>query len=87
METYAESHEAWLDTLFSLPNGVLHADTYRRLFERMAPEALERCFLGWVKQIVESSGAQVIPRRARNLAQFFDGFLALTLLTLPTNVS
>jgi len=49
METYAESHKAWLSTLFSLPNGVPHADTYRRLFERIAPEALERCFLGWVK--------------------------------------
>ncbi|MEA5450831.1 transposase family protein [Leptolyngbya sp. CCNP1308] len=31
IETYAESHEAWLSTLFSLPNGVPYADTYRRL--------------------------------------------------------
>jgi DDE_Tnp_1-associated len=46
IETYAESHEARLSTLFWLPNGVPHAYTYRRLFERMAPEALERCFLG-----------------------------------------
>jgi hypothetical protein len=37
IETYAESHEAWLSTLLALPNGVPHADTYRRLFERMAP--------------------------------------------------
>ena len=32
IETYAESHQAWLSTLFPLPNGVPHADTYRRLF-------------------------------------------------------
>jgi hypothetical protein len=60
IETYTESHEDWLRPLFSLPNGVIHTDTYRRLFERMAPDALERCFLGLVKQIVERSGAQVI---------------------------
>jgi hypothetical protein len=62
IETYAESHEALAEhSLLALPNGVPHADTYRRLFERMAPDALERCFMGWVKQIVEGSGAQVIP--------------------------
>jgi hypothetical protein len=39
IETYAESHEDWQSTLFLLPKGVPHADTYRRLFERMAPAA------------------------------------------------
>jgi predicted transposase YbfD/YdcC len=72
IETYAESHAVWLSTLFSLPNGVPHADTYRRLFERMAPEALERCFLGWVKQIVEASGAQVIPIDGKTLKGTYD---------------
>ena len=61
IKTYAESHQVWLSTLFPLPNSVPPANTYRRLFERMAPDALERCFLGWVQQIVEGSGSQVIP--------------------------
>ena len=72
IETYAESHEVWLSTLFALPNGVPHADTYRRLFERMAPDALERCFLGWVKQIVEGSGAQVIPIDGKTIKGSYD---------------
>ena len=72
IETYAESHEAWLRTLFWLPNGVPHADTYRRLFERVAPDALERCFLGWVKQIVEGSGAQVIPIDGKTIKGSYD---------------
>ena len=72
IETYAESHEAWLSTLFALPSGVPHADTYRRLFERMAPDALERCFLGWVKQIVEGSGAQVIPIDGKTIKGSYD---------------
>lgn len=72
IETYAESHEVWLSTLFSLPHGVPHADTYRRLFERMAPDALERCFLSWVKQIVEASGAQVIPIDGKTIKGSYD---------------
>jgi predicted transposase YbfD/YdcC len=51
---------------------VPHADTYRRLFERMAPEALERCFLGWVKQIVEGSGVQVIPIDGKTIKGSYD---------------
>jgi hypothetical protein len=72
IETYGESHETWLSTLFSLPNGIPHADTYRRLFERLNPEALERCFLGWVNQIVEGSGAQVIPIDGKTIKGSYD---------------
>jgi hypothetical protein len=30
------------------------------VFERVNPETLQQCFLGWVKQVVEATGAQVI---------------------------
>lgn len=61
IELYAESHENWLRTFLALPRGIPHADTYRRVFARLDPAALERCFENWVKQIVADSGAQVIP--------------------------
>jgi len=61
IELYAESHQSWLSTFVDLKHGIPHADTYRRLFERIAPEALQRCFLKWVSQVVEATGAQVIP--------------------------
>lgn len=61
IELYGESHQEWLETFLDLRNGVPHADTYRRVFERINPEALQQCFLGWVNQVVESTGAQVIP--------------------------
>jgi len=51
--------------LFSICQmGFPHADTCRRLFERIDPKALERCFFGWIGQIVEATGAQVIPIHA-----------------------
>lgn len=61
IELYAVSHQSWLNTFLDLRNGVPHADTSRRVFERVNPEALKQCFLGWVAQVVEHTGAQVIP--------------------------
>jgi len=49
-----------VSTCLDLSHGVPH-DTYRRVFERVNPEALQRCFLGWVSQVVKQAGAQVIP--------------------------
>ena len=57
IELYAESHQAWLETFLDLKHGIPHADTYRRVFEHIPPEALQECFLGWVKQVVEATGA------------------------------
>lgn len=42
IELYAESHQSWLGSFLDLRNGVPHADTYRRVFERVNPEALRR---------------------------------------------
>ena len=53
IELYAESHQAWLEELLELKNGVPHADTYRRVFALINPESLQNCFLSWIKQIVE----------------------------------
>jgi predicted transposase YbfD/YdcC len=61
IELYAESHQTWLSTFLDLKHGIPHADTYRRLFERITPETLQQCFLKWVNQVVEATGAQIIP--------------------------
>lgn len=61
IEVYGESHQAWLATFLDLRHGIPHADTYRRVFERLEPEALQRCFLEWVNQVVAATGAQVVP--------------------------
>ncbi len=60
IETYGISHQQWLETFLDLRKGVPHPDTYRRVFERLNPEALQRCFLSWIEHLVEEIGAQVI---------------------------
>lgn len=72
IETYGESHEVWLSTFLALPRGIPHADTYRRVFERIAPSALETCFQTWVAQIVSTAGAQVIPIDGKTLKGSYD---------------
>ena len=72
IELYAESHQTWLATFLDLKHGVPHADTYRRVFARIPPEALQECFLGWVKQVVEATGAQVIPIDGKTLKGSYD---------------
>ncbi len=52
----------WLEEFLALPNGILDArrlataslsdDTFRRVFEFIDPEALNRCFLQWVNTLV-----------------------------------
>jgi hypothetical protein len=40
IELYAESHQTWLATFLDLKHGIPHADTYRRVFALIPPEAL-----------------------------------------------
>lgn len=72
IETYGESHERWLNSFLDLPHGIPQADTYRRVFERIAPSALEQCFQKWVEQIISSAGAQVIPIDGKTVKGSYD---------------
>jgi predicted transposase YbfD/YdcC len=72
IELYAESHGPWLGTFLDLSRGIPHADTYRRMFERIDPEALQGCFQGWLQQIVTATGAQVIPIDGKTLRGSYD---------------
>lgn len=72
IELYAESHQEWLGSFLDLRNGIPHADTYRRIFEKLDPQELQECFMGWVNQIVEATGAQVIPIDGKTLKGSYD---------------
>ncbi len=48
IEIYGVSHEPWLSSFLKLPFGIPTADTYRRLFEKISPTALEQSFNNWL---------------------------------------
>jgi predicted transposase YbfD/YdcC len=50
-----------------LPAGIPCPDTFRRVFERIDPQAFEQSFQRWVNGLVQTLGAQVIPIDGKTL--------------------
>lgn len=48
MEEFGKEREKWLRTFLELPNGIPDSDTFRRVFERIDPEALSECLYDWL---------------------------------------
>ena len=72
IEIYGVSHEEWLSSFLKLPFRIPSADTYRRLFERISPQALEKSFNAWLNSLVIDLGAQVIPIDGKTLKGSYD---------------
>ncbi|MDE6516394.1 MAG: ISAs1 family transposase [Acetatifactor sp.] len=48
MEEFGKQREEWLKKFLELPHGIPSKDTFRRLFERLTPEALSECLYDWL---------------------------------------
>ena len=48
MEAFGTEREKFLRGFLELPNGIPDSDTFRRLFERLDPEALSGCLVDWL---------------------------------------
>lgn len=51
---YAKTKQEWLQSILQLPNGIPSISTFRRVFARIKPEALEEVYRQWVKPYVGS---------------------------------
>jgi predicted transposase YbfD/YdcC len=60
MAEYGRAKQDWFSTFLSLPNGIPCADTFARVFARLDPEQMQRCFISWVSAISELLGAEVV---------------------------
>lgn len=49
MEEFGKQREEFLKGFLSLPNGIPDSDTFRRVFERIRPEALSECLYDWLE--------------------------------------
>ncbi|MDY6900789.1 MAG: ISAs1 family transposase [Cyanobacteriota bacterium] len=72
IEIYGVSHESWLSSFLKLPFGIPSADTYRRLFEKISPTALEQSFNSWLSSVVADLGGQVIPIDGKTVKGSYD---------------
>ena len=48
MEEFGKERAEWLRTFLELPHGIPDSDTFRRVFERIDPEALSECLYDWL---------------------------------------
>ena len=74
MTEFGRAKEAWLrDRLgLSLPNGIPSPDTFRRLFERLDPEAFTQCFTAWVTTLRQHTQGEVVSIDGKTLRHSFD---------------
>ena len=52
IEDYGYTKQNWLKTFLELANGMPSNDTYRRVFERLKPEQVEKVYREWVMPFV-----------------------------------
>lgn len=72
IEDYGRYKEEWLVRFLALPNGIPSHDTIRRLFIRLDPDALQRCFLSWVNTIREVTDGDVVAIDGKTLRRSAD---------------
>lgn len=48
MEEFGIQRQSWLSQFLELPNGIPDSDTFRRVFERLDPQALSQCLYDWL---------------------------------------
>jgi len=60
IEDYGHAKQAWPQSFLSLPGGIPSQDTCNRVFARLDPDELERCFLQWVRAIAKLTAGQVL---------------------------
>ena len=69
---FAQAKEDWLQERLALENGLPCADTYRRVFARLEPEAFAQRFLAWVETLQEQMKGQVIAVDGKTLRHSFE---------------
>jgi predicted transposase YbfD/YdcC len=60
IERYCNLKLEWLRGIVALPNGIPSHDTFRRVFALLEPEAFQRCFVSWVRSLVQLKVGEVV---------------------------
>ncbi len=74
MVRFAKAKKDWFEERLGLqfPHGLPCADTFRRVFARLDPEALQTCFRRWTCQLYVRTHGEVIALDGKTLRHSFD---------------
>src|SRR3972149_7124820 len=54
VEMFGQYHEAWFKRFLKLPNGIPSHDTFERVFARLCPKQMNRCFECWMSHLCQA---------------------------------
>lgn len=60
VEVFGRAKEPWLRRFLALPGGIPSHDTFGRVFARLDPDAFARCFLSWVRSVMQHTDGEVV---------------------------
>jgi predicted transposase YbfD/YdcC len=69
---WAQLHREWLEEFLELPEGIPSRDTYRRVLQRLQPQAFQTCFAEWLKSLTGPSGAEFLAIDGKTLRRSHD---------------
>jgi predicted transposase YbfD/YdcC len=72
VELFGYSKQEWLRQFLPLANGIPSHDTFGRVFGRLDPIQLERCFLNWMSVLAKASKGRLIAIDGKTLRHSFD---------------
>lgn len=72
IEEFGHAKLDWLRRFVPLANGVPRHDTVARVMSRLNPDALQRCFLGWVQAVAQQTAGDVVAIDGKTLRRSFD---------------
>jgi predicted transposase YbfD/YdcC len=72
VEVFGWAKWEWLSQFLALPHGIPSHDTFGRVFSKLDPEALERCFSKWMAALAEASTGRLVAIDGKTLRRSFD---------------
>ncbi len=72
VETFCKAKKAWFLTFLELPYGIPSHDTFGRVFARLDPDTLSRCFAQWMAAVAEATDGTLIAIDGKTLRRSFD---------------
>jgi predicted transposase YbfD/YdcC len=69
---YGRAKQTWLGTFLELPRGIPSHDTFGDVFAKLQPDAFERCFMQWMKTLVQLSGGKLVAIDGKSLRRSFE---------------
>ena len=84
LETFGRKKEGFFRRFLELPAGIPSHDTFRRVFQAVCPQALQRCLIEWLQGVRQATPAEgeVIAIDGKALRRTFDRARGLGALRL-----